>query len=211
MLSKYIISEGVEAEGCLPRAANYYLRDKYGVRFYVTNDYSVYVPNCPGIPNAEVHFHSDDANEFENFVKDLFNNGFYQNKTCSNHRHVRLVATAYRVFELPTAVSRFIDDYIEWAKSMPDPKKYIARVRNPFTYGVPQSWVKLRYTAINMYKMPELRTVEFRLFPYVGSANELLEQSKWLRREVDALVDEFKEIVIEDVITNAEYHESGVL
>jgi hypothetical protein len=211
MISKYIISEGIELEGCLPYSAKYVL-DKY--KAYVTDDYSVNVPNCRGNPHAEVHYHTDDPSLFRDFIYELFNAGFKQNNTCSNHRHLMLVPWAYYVFEIYDAVAEFILDYRQFAMSRPphQRQKYLYMLQSPFTYPIWQEPLLLkmrmnreaRYTAINYMKIftEDRSTVEIRIMPYADSPDEVLEQSVWLRNEVDKLIDKYRVYEVYDELTS---------
>jgi len=218
MISKYIISEGIELEGCLPHSARYIL-DKYP-NTYVTDDYSVNVPNCRGNPHAEVHFHTDDPSLFKDFIYELFNAGFKQNATCSNHRHLMLVPLTYYIFEIYNAVAEFISDYIQFAMSRPpnQRQKYMYMLHSPFTYAVWQSYTLLklrnreaRYTVINYMKIFDEggKTIEIRIMPYAESPAEVIEQSEWLRMEIDKLIDKYRVYEVYDELSETTTHIVG--
>jgi hypothetical protein len=132
-------------------------------------------------------------------VKLLWAHGFKQNETCGNHMHFRFRNTFYvSIFTMYDAVKEYLDAYI---KTFRNRRKYLSRLHNNYSKviedeeDIARNLLDDRYYAINLLSFfkHSARTLEIRIMPYAGNANEYIKMLTFNLTAIDRIVDRYKD------------------
>ncbi len=205
MISKYILSLGMEMEGGLNTdemkmvnrwLQNCDLKQKYtswssdGSISGIRKDYS----------DVELKFWHTDLKVINSFLECLYKSGFETNKTCGFHIHIILDKDLYSLFSYHRFYRMFI---ILYKQQFSGRIKYILRLSNNYCkegYSVTRVMSQLgspyhnscRYNAINLNCYKKQGTIEFRILPNQESSMEAISTLKWFITTIEFICDSIK-------------------
>jgi len=199
MISKHIVSLGVEAEGGINEDGLKEVikgLEKKGLRhlFEIHYDGSVYVSDMD-YSDREFNFHSSELKDIRFFLKLLFGAGFKANSTCGFHIHARMVNDLPKLFSYKHFYEKFLDLYRSRYRFN---QKYLRRLHNSYCYAdydeykiyrqlASRKKCSERYTAINLNSLNLHGTLEFRIFPRQESLLEAMSTIRFVINAVEKL------------------------
>lgn len=193
MITKNIISIGVEVE-CGINSKHWRKVKAAFPNAVMDSDLSVRMSDFD-YSDAEILFHTSDLEKMKNFIEMIFSDPeqMEQDSGCGNHVHIRFknMDKAVALFSFRGARELFKVSYEAYARVQRNSQKYLSRMENGYCktdYPENQTITQLkdnsksgaRYTAFNLNSFNTHDTVEFRILPFVESAEEYIRNLDWL-------------------------------